>query len=347
LHGRTTAGRWLLIAAVALVAGPALSWAQGIDVEVTGVQLTPPAPRAGDAVTVRAAIRRAGTGVSTLKDPVAVEVEFQLAGEAKAFAMWKVTLAPEQSAGVEAAWTAQPGQHTVGVRVTRITTLKGQPLQDASPSKNEAMVQVLVALASEPLRVATEGGAAPPRPAVPLPPGQPRPLSVFFGLRINGGGYPDAVAVRWGEPAMVEWNLPGAAGDALHLLVSRYVTPYCPSSIGNPWFDSLPGAGRLTPVPAGSVPLPVDRPEYLVDERYYLKGCLLRAGVPTGDETNLVVMNLADDPGRRELARHRGAAGPRRAGCPPPLGRGRQQPPVDHDRRPERFPGSASLVVPL
>jgi hypothetical protein len=37
LHGRTIAGRWLLIAAVALVAGPALSWAQGIDVEVTGV----------------------------------------------------------------------------------------------------------------------------------------------------------------------------------------------------------------------------------------------------------------------------------------------------------------------
>jgi hypothetical protein len=93
---------------------------------------------------VRAAIRRAGTGGSTFKDPVTVEVEFRLAGEAKAFAVRKVTLAPEQSAGVEAAWTAQPGQHTVSVRVTRITTLKGQPLQDASPSKNEAMAQVLV-----------------------------------------------------------------------------------------------------------------------------------------------------------------------------------------------------------
>ncbi|MHB8837019.1 MAG: hypothetical protein ACYC9Y_15125 [Candidatus Methylomirabilia bacterium] len=93
----STAGRWLLLAAAALLASPALSRAQGIDIQVTGVQLKPPAPRAGDTVAVSATIRRTGTGEPALKDPVAVEVSFLSAGEAKAFAVRKFTLGPDQS----------------------------------------------------------------------------------------------------------------------------------------------------------------------------------------------------------------------------------------------------------
>lgn len=430
----TIAVRRLLFAAAALVAAPALSRAQGIDIQVTGLQFKPPAPRAGDTVSVSATIRRTGTGGPAFKDPVAVEASFFSAGEAKAFAIKKFTLGPDQSIGAEAAWSAQPGQHAIGVRLTRVATLKGQVLKDANPGNDQATVQVLVAPASkgkpdsrsaappgnslpagaatpglaapgaiagiltvppdlrarfrvavegpggwrgiaeaggtgehrpyrfdgllpgnyrlepealadtaagptpggswvprqgqanlrqgerleglrgldfrfEPLRVTPEIGAVPPRPAVPLPPGPPQALSSFDGLRVNGAGFGSPVTVRWGESATVEWNLPGAVGDALHLLVSpaeRFGVPYCPSSIGNPIHDSLPGAGRVTPLPRGSVPLPLDRPEYNVNERYYLKGCLMRAGVPTGDETNPVEINFVDDPERREAARPAG-----------------------------------------
>ena len=154
-------GLLLTVAVLGLLGAPP-AHAQGVDIAVETVHAVPASPRAGEPVSVVAALRR--RDMPSMKSPalpVEVLVEFFADAGRTPFARETVTLRPGQSATVRASWRAEEGKHELRARIARVT-LGGRPVKDLGAANDEARSAPIVVAAAAPPPSAP---AAPPPPA--------------------------------------------------------------------------------------------------------------------------------------------------------------------------------------